>query len=132
MRISREFTIQLPDGPGDLGTVVEPMAQAAINIDAMSLVDSPPHMILRLITSRPDEAVMIFERLGRRVTSTDVLTVDLSNEPGALAEILRRLDEVNIAVNYAYISTSTEGARATGIISVDDPHAALDALNPAS
>ncbi|QNN23497.1 hypothetical protein HED60_14845 [Planctomycetales bacterium ZRK34] len=131
MRISREFTIQLPDGPGDLGAVVEPMAQAAINIDAMSLVDSPPHMILRLITSRPDEAVMIFERLGRHVTSADVLAVDLSNEPGALAEILRRLDEANIAVNYAYISTSTEGACATGIISVDDPHAALDTLNPA-
>lgn len=131
MRISREFTIELPDGPGDLGAVVEPMAQAGINIDAMSLLDSPPHMILRLITSRPDEAAMIFERLGRRVTSINVLAVDLSNEPGALAGILRRLEEADIAVNYAYISTSTGGAEATGIISVDNPHAALKALNGA-
>jgi hypothetical protein len=129
MRISREFTIELTEGPRDLGIIVEPMAQSGINIDAMSLLDSPPHMILRLITSRPDEAAMIFERLGRPVTSANVLALDLSNEPGALAGILRRLDESNIAVNYAYISTSTAGAQATGIISVDDPRAALKVLN---
>ena len=130
MRISRQFTIELPGGPHELGLVIEPLAQAGINIDAMTLLDAPPHMVLRLITSRPDETAMTFERLGlgHRVSSADVLAVNVSNEPGALAGILRRLDERGIAVNYAYISTSTGGVEATGIIHVDDLRAAMEAL----
>lgn len=128
MRVSREFTIELTDGPRGLGDVIDPMAQAGINIEAMTLLDAPPHMILRLVVDKPDDAAMIFERLDRRVTCTRILAADLSHEPGALADILRRLADRHIDVNYAYVSATPGGAHTTGIIHVDDPAAALKAL----
>jgi hypothetical protein len=62
------------------------------------------------------------------MTETDVLCLELSNRPGALADVATVLGEHHININYAYCTSGAPGGRTTGIFKVADPKKAMHVL----
>lgn len=130
-RIETQFSVFLVNKPGVLAQVTGALAKAKLNVVAMTLVDSQEHGVLRLVFDAADAARKVLAGLNLPMTETEVLCLDLSNRPGALADVATLLGEHHININYAYCTSGAPGGRTTGIFKVADVKKAQHVLKPA-
>jgi len=123
-----QFSVFLVNKPGVLAQVTRSLAEAKLNLVAMTLVDSQEHGVLRMVVEDEQEARKVLGRLNLPMTETEVVCIDLSNRPGALADVAQLLGENHININYAYCTSGAPGGRTTGIFKVADPKKALHVL----
>ena len=123
-----QFSVFLVNKPGVLAQVTGALAQAKINLLAMTLVDSQEHGVLRMVIAEADEARNVLKKINLPMTETEVLCVDLPNRPGALADVATLLGKEHININYAYVSSGAPGGRTTGVFKVADQAKALRVL----
>jgi hypothetical protein len=132
VRTQTQFSLFLINKPGVLAQVARAMAEQKVNIVAMTLVDSQEHGVLRLVADDAAHAQAALAGLGLPMTQTQVLCLELSNRPGALAEVAGLLGEHHININYAYCTSGAAGGRTTGIFKVADPKKAQHVLQDSS
>lgn len=133
MELVTQFSVFLVNKPGVLAQVSRQLAQAKINVVAMTMMDSSEHGVLRLIASEPEKLRISLASLNLPMTETDVLLVEMSNRPGALADVCGRLAEAHINISYAYVTTGVQGGRTKGVFKVADAAKAMKVLKaPAS
>src|SRR5688572_32852472 len=119
-RVSTQFSVFLVNKPGVLAQVTRALAEEKLNIIAMTLVDSQEHGVLRFVAENEPAARDVVKKLSLPMTETEVLVLDLSNRPGALAAVAGLLGENHININYAYVTSGAPGGRTTGIFKVAD------------
>ena len=115
-----QFSVFLVNKPGVLAQVTKALADAKVNITALTLVDSQEHGVLRLVAENPESARAVLMKLNLPMTETDVLSMELSNRPGALADVAGLLGVNHININYAYATGGAPGGKTTGIFKVAD------------
>ena len=123
-----QFSVFLVNKPGVLAQVTGALAKAKINVVAMTLVDSQEHGVLRLVAENSKLAKETLVKLNLPMTETEVLRLEMSNHPGALADIAKLLGENHININYAYCTSGAAGGHTTGIFKVADPKKAEKVL----
>ncbi len=131
VRSEVQFSVFLVNKPGVLAQVTGALASEKVNLVAMTLVDSQEHGVLRIVAEDPAAARKVLGNLNLPMTETEVLCLDLSNRPGALAEIATLLGQSHININYAYCTSGAPGGRTTGIFKVADPKKAQHVLKDA-
>ena len=129
IQIAKQLAIFLDNRPGTLARVCDALSEAKINIFAISTSDTVDHIVIRMVVSDADRALNLFEEHGSIVVSTDVLMLDGSNKPGALAAIAHALAEAKVNIEYAYSATSPTAQKGLMIMRVSDPKKALKVLN---
>jgi hypothetical protein len=127
-----QFSVFLVNKPGVLAQVTGALADAKVNLVAVTLVDSQEHGVLRMVAEKPDAARDVLKKLNLPMTETDVLCVDLPNRPGALADVATLLGKEHININYAYVTSGAPGGRTTGVFKVADQAKALRVLKKSS
>jgi len=128
VRSETQFSLFLINKPGVLAQVANALAQQKVNIVAMTLVDSQEHGVLRLVADEPAHAQAALGPLSLPMTQTQVLCLELSNRPGALADVAGLLAQNHININYAYCTSGAAGGHTTGIFKVADPKKAQHVL----
>ena len=88
--------------------------------------------VIIIVSLVPAHAQEILKRLNLQVTESEVLCVNLSNKPGALADVATRLSEAHININYCYVTAGARGGRTTGILKVADLKKAMHILEKSS
>ncbi|GFO81855.1 MAG: hypothetical protein A49_14820 [Methyloceanibacter sp.] len=78
-----QFSFFLVNKPGVLSHIFSDLAKSKVNIQALAMMDSMEHGVLRMVVDDPTVARPVMQRLNIPVTETDVLAVELSNRPGA-------------------------------------------------
>ena len=129
MEITTQLALFLDNKPGTLARVCEALAEAKINIYAVTISDTVDHAVVRMIVSDPRKALDIFEERGTLVVESDVILVHGDNKPGSLANIAKKLGDADINIEYAYCATSPKSKSGLLILRVDNPKKALKALN---
>jgi hypothetical protein len=128
IRIATQFSVFLVNKPGVLAQVTRALAQEKVNIVAMTLVDSQEHGVLRFVEEEPAKTREVLKRLNLPTTETEVLCMEMSNRPGALADVAGLLGTNHININYAYVTSGAPGGRSTGIFKVADNNKAQRVL----
>ena len=128
MHIENQFSIFMVNKPGVLSQVLGDFAKARINIVAMTMMDSVEHGVMRVIFSAPAKAKEVLAKLNMPYNETDVLSVNLTNKSGALAEVTEKLSKNHINISYAYCTAGAKGGRTTGILKVADVKKAMRVL----
>ena len=123
-----QFSVFLVNKPGVLAQVTSALADAKVNLVAVTLVDSQEHGVLRMVAEKPEQAREVLKKLNLPMTETEVLCVDLPNRPGALADVATLLGKEHININYAYVTSGAPGGRTTGVFKVADQAKALHVL----
>ena len=131
MAVTIQFSVILVNKPGVLAQVTTALAKAKVNLVALTLVDSSEHGVLRIVCEQPDKARKILARIHDRFTETEVITLDLTNKPGAFAVAAQQLAEAHININYAYCTGGAPGGKTTAVFKVADLKKALKVLTPA-
>ena len=126
-----QFSIFLVNKPGVLAAVCGELTRARVNMIALTLVDSMEHGVLRIVCDKPDAARDVLGRTHDRWTETDVLVIELRNEPGAFAAVAQVLADHHINISYAYATAGATHGRTTAVFKVADmkkAHKVLAAL----
>lgn len=120
MRV-KQLSVFLENRSGRLREVTDLLGNAGINIRALSLADTSDFGILRLIVNKPDEAYRILRDAQFTIRETDVLAVEVEDQPGGLARVLRIFESggVNVEYMYAFVEKATDNA--IMIFRVEDP-----------
>ena len=129
LQLAKQLAVFLDNRPGTLGRLCEALAEAKINIFALSSSDTVDHIVFRIVVNDAERAKRIMEDRGRLVVSTDVLMIDGTNKPGSLAEIANKLGAAKINIEYAYSATHPTAQKGLLILRVSDPKKALKVLN---
>lgn len=129
MEVAQQIALFLANKPGTLVNVCKLLAEAKVNIYAISTSDTIDHSVVRLIVDQPKKAVRLFEERGTLVVENEVLLIDGSNKPGSLADIAERLAEEGINIEYCYCATSPEARKGLLILRPSKVAKALKILN---
>ncbi|MCP4710938.1 MAG: ACT domain-containing protein [Planctomycetes bacterium] len=128
MHIETQFSILLMNKPGVLSQILNALAKEKINIVAITMMDSIEHGMLRVVTTKPAQTRKALEHLNVMVNESEVLSINLSNKSGALADVATLLSEAHINIGYAYCTAGARGGRTTGIFKVADLKKAMKVL----
>jgi hypothetical protein len=129
MQITKQLAIFLDNRPGMLARVADALAEAKINVYAITTSDTVDHSVIRLVVSDYRRALPVFEEHGTLVVEDDVLMVEGSNKPGEIANIARRLAEAKINIEYCYSATPPDAKKGLLILRVSNPTKALKVLS---
>jgi hypothetical protein len=129
MQITKQLAIFLDNRPGTLARLADAMAEARINIYAISTSDTVDHSVIRLVVDDYRKAIDVFEAHGTLVVEDDVLMIDGDNKPGSLARIAHKLAGGKVNIEYAYCATPPDAKKGLMILRVNDAKKALKVLN---
>jgi len=124
-----QFSIFMINKPGVLQQVCQELAQAKINILALTMMDSMEHGVLRIVADDTAKTREVLRKLGVPLSETDVLIVPMPNNPGAMADICARLSDAKCKVSYAYCTSGTKGGKTIGIFKVANMKKAVSTLS---
>lgn len=129
MEITKQLAIFLDNRPGTLARLADALAEAELNIYAISTSDTVDHTVIRLVVNDYRKALHVFESHGALVVEDDVLMVQASNRPGELARIAHKFAKAKINIEYCYSATPSGAKKGLLILRVADPRKALKVLN---
>ncbi|WP_027364162.1 ACT domain-containing protein [Desulfotruncus alcoholivorax] len=98
----KQISVFLENKSGRLAQVTRVLGDNNINIRALSIADTTDFGILRLIVNNPDSAYRVLKEAGFTVSTTDVIAVEVKDDPGGLAKVLEILQNVHINIEYLY------------------------------
>ncbi|ODS30843.1 MAG: hypothetical protein SCARUB_04053 [Candidatus Scalindua rubra] len=128
MPIVKQLTILLENKPGSLANICSELATKGINILAMSVLDTIDSGLLRMVVSDSVGAKKTLEESGFNVIETDVLSLEMTDKPGTLAEIAKQLYKARINIEYAYVSVPPGDGKSIGIFWVSNLKKASEIL----
>lgn len=129
METSKQLSIFLENKPGRLANVLLALAREKVNVIALTIMDSHEHSVLRLVTSDVPKTAQVLAALNTTYSESEVLMVDLKNQPGALAHVCEQLAGAHINIDYAYASSGGRNGKVLGIFKVSNVQKAMQALS---
>ena len=128
MYLATQFSIFMVNKPGVLAQVLNAFAEGKVNITAITMMDSVEHGVMRIVGESAPKVRKVLKKLNMQCGETDVLCVNLSNQPGAFAKIAQKLSESHVNISYAYCTAGAKGGRTTGVLKVADVQKAMRIL----
>ena len=128
MEIALQLSVFLTNEPGALAEVCDVLAQADINIFALTVSDTTDHSVVRMVVSDPKRALFLLGEGGVLVIENNVLLLENANKPGAFGEMAGRLGKAGINIEYAYLATSPTSERGLTVVRVSDTEKAAQIL----
>ena len=105
----KQLSVFLPNKPGVLAKFTDLLGNNEVNIRAITVADTADYGVLRLIVNDPDRCVAILKEENYLVSETEVLALQVEDQPGALHQVAKIMGDSNINIEYLY-STLTAGA----------------------
>lgn len=120
MPVVNQFSVVLENKPGALAEMCSELAKKAVNIQAMMVPDMRGFGVVRLVVNNDEVAAQVFTAMGLKHSLEEVLALRVSDKPGALGRVTRKLAEHNINIEYAYGSIEKGAPQALVILAVSD------------
>lgn len=127
MAVTKQLSVMLENKRGALAEICSELAKVAVNILALSAPDQPGVAPLRLVVNAHDAAKKVLDGLGIKYAEEEVIAARVSDRPGALGKLTRKLADHQIDVKFAYGSILKGAGEAVIILGVSDIVAAAKA-----
>jgi len=128
METAKQVSIFLENKPGRLANVLSALAKEKVNVTALTVMDSREHNVMRVVTNDGTKTVQVLKGMGIPFAETEVLLVDLKNQPGALAHVCEVLAGDHINIDYCYASSGGRNGQVYGIFKVSNTDRAKQLL----
>lgn len=104
----KDLLVRLEDRPGTLAGMGEILGNAGINIEGISAASYKDASAIHILVEDAAGARQALEAKGVEVAAErDVLVMDISDRPGALGEIARKLADAGVNIELVYLATKT-------------------------
>ena len=127
MKVS-QISVFLENKSGRLADVTRTLADAGINIRALSIADTIDYGLLRMIVNDPSGARSALSEAGFTAALTEVLAIEVLDKPGGLASIIDILAAAGVNIEYMYAFVGTSGENAIVVFRIEKMDEAIVAL----
>jgi hypothetical protein len=124
----KQLSLFLENKLGALSRPVKLLAKAKLNILTLCVADTQQFGILRFVVRDWEKAKRLLEKEGFVVKVTDLVAIEVANEPGGLADILLALEAARVNVEYMYGFTLRAEGKGVLAFRFDDPDSAIASL----
>ena len=100
----KQLSIFAENKKGTMQQITQILFENDVNILGSVNNDSAEYGIVRMVVSDPDKAEQALQAAGYMTRQTDVLGVEVVDQPGNLNSLLKTLLETNIDIDYIYLS----------------------------
>ena len=128
MKKTKQLSVYLENRPGLLARACSVLGESGINILAMSIHDTVDQAVVRYLVDNPTKALLLLEHEEFYVIEQDVLMVEISNTPGELAAVARKLAQADINIDYAYYTATYRQPHGCLVLRTKDADGAMEAL----
>ena len=116
----KQISVFLENTEGRLCEVTKTLADAGINLRAISIADTADFGILRVIADNTDKAVDTLSAAGFTTRQTDVVAVEIDDTPGSLAKLMELFRQSQVNIEYLYASLEGQIGKAVVIFKLRD------------
>lgn len=127
MRVE-QIAVFLENKSGRLAEITSIIAAESVNIRALSVADTADFGILRLIVDDVEKAKNVLKSNGFTVGITNVLAVEVADQVGGLATVLKSIEQAGLNVEYMYAFVNKSSENAVLIFRFEDMDKAIDSL----
>ncbi len=125
---AKQLSFEMPNKVGSMHEISAALSQAKINITSLFGIETGDIAIFMLITGDNAAAKKLLRKMGIEARTTDVITVDLPNKPGALTTISGIIAQAGIDILTLY-GTAGSARSAMLVMKTSDDKKALKLLN---
>ncbi len=118
--IISQLSVFLENKKGRLCAATDVLADAGINIRALTLADTAEFGILRLIVDKPEAAKDALIDSGVVVRITSVVAIAMDDVPGGADAILHLITNAGLNIEYLYACVGHESGKALMILRTND------------
>ncbi|OLB95888.1 MAG: amino acid-binding protein [Chloroflexi bacterium] len=123
---AKQLTISVSDQPGRLGEIGAALGAKKVNIRALMATTEGGRGAVRIVVDKTAAAKKICSSMGWDASEDEVLAVTLTDNPGTLGKVSKKLGAAGVNIEYVYAGPGG-GKRATVYMGVSDIKAALKA-----
>ena len=116
----KQISVFVENKIGGLAAITDVLAQAGVNIRALSIAETSDFGILRLMVDDVFLAGNALKENGYIYSVTDVLAVAGEDKPGSIAKIVSVLANEGIDMDYAYAFFAKKSELAYMIVKVEE------------
>lgn len=124
MAVVTQLSVIVENKRGALAELCTKLAEKAVNIAGLMAPDQPGLAPIRVVVNHVDAAKKVFDQLGLKYSEDQVIDVRVSDKPGALGKITRKLSDHGIDIRFAYATILRGAGQANIILGVSDIEAA--------
>ena len=128
---ANQISVFVENKSGALAVITRELADAGVNLRALSIAETHDFGVLRFIADKEETAVSVLREAGHVLSVTPVLAVLLKDEPGTFSRAVEALAAANIDVEYVYAFLTPRTGTACMIFRVEDNAAAAKVLTDA-
>jgi hypothetical protein len=128
VELAKQISVFLESKPGRLAHVVGALGKDKINLTAVTVGDSKDRKVLRFVTNRLGETRSVLKGLNIPFQENEVVSVEMRNQPGALAQVCEQLAGEHIAIDYAYCGAGSRNGKTVGVFKVSNAPRAMQVL----
>ena len=127
MRV-QQISIFLENRAGRLKDVCALLGQNSINIRALTVAETETFGVLRIVVDDTDKAMEALKTGSYTANITQVVVVEIDDQPGGLAKVLDVLDENSINIEYLYAFVEKKVDKAMVVFRFEAPEKAIETL----
>ena len=125
----KQISVFLENQPGKLAELAAVLSEQKINLRAISVAEASDFGIVRIIVDDVFNAVTILKNENYICSITDVIAVEVQDEPGMLANMIAVLGTEGINIEYMYTILGKKNDVAYMIIRTNDDAQAAKILD---
>ena len=124
---AKQITVFIENRNGRLSEVLDVLRKNEVNILSLSLADTTEFGLLRLIVNDPERGCDVLLKAGFSSMLTDVVIIKIPHVTGALQNILSKITEKNVNIEYMY-GLSVEATDASVVMKTNELDLACEVL----
>ena len=129
-KLARELVVGADNKVGMLAEVSGIIAEAGVNISAISAYAMGEKAIFRIVTSANDKAENVLVQKGFKVDENEIVAVNLPDKVGQAKEIADKMKNAGINLDYIYGSTcGCSDTQALMVIGSKENQKVVEAIN---
>lgn len=103
----QQLSVFIENKTGRVSEVSDVLGSAGVNIRGFSVSDTADYGIVRLVVDDPEKARDVLHGAGFTVRTSEVVCLNLPDQPGGLAGILKIVADAGVNIEYVYSLIST-------------------------
>jgi len=123
----KEFDVYVQNKPGELAKICEMLGNHGVNIKAIASERGNARPMIRIVTDDETTAKSALVRSGISYDLRDVIAVKMTDRPGELGKIARKLAKAMVNVDSIYL-IGKDGGTTDIAFTVDNTQKAENAL----
>lgn len=127
MRIT-QISVFLENRKGRLYDVCSLLGDNGVNIRALTIAETESFGVLRIVVDDSDKAVKLLQDNGFVANFSDVVAIEVGDEPGGLASVLKIFADNDVNIEYMYGFVEKFSDKALLVFRFEDADAAQEIL----